>query len=655
MKLSKKWARVWSRRTLAGILAGSLCIVLPGLAKMEEKQEYNFDPVLVTAKRTESTDLKTAAAVQVISEQQLKATGASNLLEALKFATGITYEGYGRRGGLYGGMGSGLAIRGMKDRGTQVMINGVPISVNGDYALEHMPADNIERVEIIKGAASTLYGSAALSGVINIITKKTVPNSIAAETGSYGYNRQTISFQADKLSVTVARQKDGDTGQWGWQNKPNYTYTAFRGDTKDFLRWTWKISDKISFTHQYDQDDYWTDRVVIPASGPQRLQESTHIIDSTNRAFLEMQNGIVKSKLYYNGLVRDYSKPYLGSGASDLNTKTYAQTYGWDNQTNWKTPFAEYLLGLSWQKETYEVNDRRATQTPTNHNNVPLKQRDYYSVFGQITRPLSDTTKVIVGLRQEFIQQQGNLNNYSEFSPQIQFLFTPTNEQSWYINAARAFRMPKFSAMFGNSTLVSGNPDLIPESGYTYELGWKKIRKNDSLKLALFKMDYDNYTSWTNTGTTANPLYRAANSQFRNFGLEAEYSRALSKEWALNLGMTLSNPESNTYEPKTSKYSGWDLYGAKFQANVGLNYKKGKWSGAITAMFQGNREKSTDYPDGLSSLLTANLSLAYDFSPYTRLTLRVENLLDRNDILSSSSVSYPMLPRTYYLGLTQKF
>ena len=151
MKLRKKWTQEWARRTVAGFLAGGLCLMTPLAARAEEKQEYTFDPILITAKRQESTDLKTAASVQVISGEQLKDTGAANLLEALKFSTGITYDGYGRRGGLYGSMSGGLAIRGMRDRGTLVMINGVPTNLNGDYALEHIPPENIERVECFGG------------------------------------------------------------------------------------------------------------------------------------------------------------------------------------------------------------------------------------------------------------------------------------------------------------------------------------------------------------------------------------------------------------------------------------------------------------------------------------------------------------------------
>ena len=67
---------------MAGFLAGGLCLMTPLAVQAEEKQEYTFDPVLITAKRQESTDLKTAASVQVISGEQLKDTGAANLLEA---------------------------------------------------------------------------------------------------------------------------------------------------------------------------------------------------------------------------------------------------------------------------------------------------------------------------------------------------------------------------------------------------------------------------------------------------------------------------------------------------------------------------------------------------------------------------------------------
>lgn len=650
MKLSKKWARSWSRKTVAGLVAGSLCMLTPGLALAEEKQEYNFDPILITAKRQESTDLKTAASVQVYTGEQIKETGAGNLLEALKFSTGITYDGYGRRGGLYGSMSGGLAIRGMRDRGTLVMINGVPINLNGDYALEHIPPDNIERVEIIKGASSTLYGSAALSGVINIITKQKVKNSATVETGSYGYNKQSVSVQAGNFSITAAHQKDGDSGQW---SEPySGKYTAFRGDTKDFFRWTWKINDKITFTHQYDKDDYLVERINSPA---ETVYERIGIIDEKNSMALQVQSGSWLSKIYYNRLQRDYSKPYTSyrkNTNSDKNDMSYFQTFGVDNQTTWKTGFGDYVAGLSWQKETFRVDERRTglfNSTTYKTNAVSLKQRDYVSVFGQLTHPFSKQTQMILGLRQEFIQQQGGLNNYNEFSPQIQFLYTPTKDQSWYVNAGRAFRMPNYTAMYSSSTLTNGNPDLEPESGYTYEVGWKKIGTSDSLKIALYHMDYSNYTSWSSSTVNGILKYTPNNSEFRNTGIEIEYARSLKKGWSFNLGATFSNPENK------EKGQDWTLYSARTQFTAGLNYKHGKWKSGIAANYLTGRQTSTTDPGGIPASLIANLTLGYDLTPRTHLNLRVENLFDRRDVVSNGSSAYLAQERSYYIGLTQEF
>ena len=183
------------RQAVCSALAIGLGMSLAGPALAQEKTEYNLDPVIVTAMREQSTDLKTPAYVNVYDQEKLKATGATNLLDALKYTEGITYDGYGAQGHLYSSMTAKAVIRGM-DRGTVVLVDGVPTNLAGYYALEHIPLSNIERVEIVKGASSVLYGTAAMGGVINIITKKKVENRIELEQGSFGINRQTLSLQA---------------------------------------------------------------------------------------------------------------------------------------------------------------------------------------------------------------------------------------------------------------------------------------------------------------------------------------------------------------------------------------------------------------------------------------------------------------------------
>ena len=97
------------------------------------------------------------------------------------------------------------------------------------------------------------------------------------------------------------------------------------------------------------------------------------------------------------------------------------------------------------------------------------------------------------------------------------------------------------------------------------------------------------------------------------------------------------------------------MYSARTQLTAGLNYKKGKWNGSIAVNYLAGRQTSTSEPDGLPASLIANLTLGYDLTPNTHLKLRVENLLDRRDIVSNGSSSYFSQERSFYIGITQDF
>ena len=638
MKLSKKCARSWARRTLAGLVAGALCMGMPTTALAEETREYNFDPVLVTALRRESTDLKTPASVQVVSGEELQNTGASNLLEALKFSTGLTYDGYGAMGHLYSSMTAKMVIRGM-DRGTVILLDGVPTNLSGYYALEHLPPENIEKVEIIKGASSTLYGTSAMGGVINIVTKKKVANQLTLETGSFGTNRETLSFQADPFSFTYSHSKTGDMGAvsepWS-SNGLNRKYTAFRGDTRDLFRWSWKISDAITMVHQYDMDDFNVDRMnEIGDTLYERIAQK----DTKNSLAFHIKQGSWTTKVYGNWLSRQYQK-FNASGARSGDNTTYFRTFGLDSQTNWKTNFGQYLAGYSWQKDSINADDRYYAPSSSSSAYLSLKQRDFFSVFGQVTRSLSPKTTLIFGARQEFIRQQDGARDYNEFCPQLQILHTLNKEQSLYLNVGRAFRMPNLSDMYGSTWRKTANPNLEPESGYTYEIGWKKIGKADSLKVALYRMDFTNYIQWEQV---ANNVYSPYNSQFRNTGLEITYDRKLNKRWSFNLGSNINNPEERR------DGGDWEPTFAKFQLNGGLTYNIGKWSSSLSANYLAGRK------DNLPATLPLNWVLRYNASKHTQVQLRVENLLNRKDIVSNGSSHYLLPERSFYVSVTQKF
>jgi TonB-dependent SusC/RagA subfamily outer membrane receptor len=170
-----------------------------GMAYGGEGDPATLEAVTVTAEQFPVKEKETARFVSVYTAEELRETGADNLVDALQRKGAFAYKAYGPLGISHGGMNSTLSIRGVEN-GELVLINGSPIQgVAGQgYDLSAIPVEMIERVEVLKGAASTLYGADAMSGVINIITKKnpgTTSTRAAVEVGSYQHSHLGTSIR----------------------------------------------------------------------------------------------------------------------------------------------------------------------------------------------------------------------------------------------------------------------------------------------------------------------------------------------------------------------------------------------------------------------------------------------------------------------------
>jgi vitamin B12 transporter len=157
-------------------------------AAEENLETYTLDPVTVTATRYEKRDVDVPASTVVMQKEDIKKTGATTAAGAIAQVPGVTFKSFGQNGASMGTMINEAIIRGV-DNGTLVMLNGNPISWRGKYNLDEIPADSIERIEMVKGGGSVLYGSEAMAGVINIITKKVGTNSVRVGFGNYGQKR----------------------------------------------------------------------------------------------------------------------------------------------------------------------------------------------------------------------------------------------------------------------------------------------------------------------------------------------------------------------------------------------------------------------------------------------------------------------------------
>ena len=155
---------------MTAIITGTvLCSSAAAFA--EELQEYTLDQMVVTATRTEKRDVEVPATTNVITEQEIKNRGYVSVFDALEQTVGIQSYSYTGGEGDNGSSTGRTYIRGL-DKGTLVLLNGAPINLNNYNSTAGIPISAVEKIEVVKGSNSVLYGSEAMGGVINIITKK---------------------------------------------------------------------------------------------------------------------------------------------------------------------------------------------------------------------------------------------------------------------------------------------------------------------------------------------------------------------------------------------------------------------------------------------------------------------------------------------------
>lgn len=143
---------------------------------------YTSDTVVVTANRYEKPDVATAASTTVVTEKKIKDSGATNAQEALSKVSGMISDSSRAGGGAVNPFSnSEVEIRGTS--GTLVLVNGMPLNLGNRYQLNDIPAENIKKIEVVKGGGAVLYGSEAIGGVINIITKDTRENTVKVGLG----------------------------------------------------------------------------------------------------------------------------------------------------------------------------------------------------------------------------------------------------------------------------------------------------------------------------------------------------------------------------------------------------------------------------------------------------------------------------------------
>lgn len=607
----------------------------------------------VTANRMALLNLDTPAAMDVITDKDIMNSGAKNAFDAVNMVPGITSFSYGASGLEYGAMDSRVNIRGL-ERGSLVLVNGVPMNLNGKGGLSSIPTGSIARIEVLKGAASALYGSDAMSGVVNVITKTPTKEGGSATIGVGNMGSQTykINYGTPRFLIGIER------GFFGKQDPSTpvrtdsvshprgYEYYTARDKGNSLgIFMSGKLSDKVTLNFSRFEGKSAYAQLSTESNATNRNRHSTTYAydDSKNNASLIYKDGNTTGTLFYNdrdlkGKNRKHSLPSYTSNDSNY----IARQYGFDVQHEWDFRGGkDYLIaGVLGKRETYRTTSGPVYASPHRHS---------LDLYGSYSYQINPTWSTVVGLRYTDIKDP--VKNQHVLTPQFQVNHRINKESSIYMNVGKAFTMPNLSDTFKTVNRqyqsVSGR-NLKPEEGWNYELGYKHITNKDSWKVAVFYMDFKNFFSWKPDSNGRNTI-RVNGGRYRNVGIEAEYGRKLTDRLKMSIGASYSNPKQMEIDKNY-----WKQANPKLQFTGGIHYNSSTWTAGSSINFVTKRMKNRD--GGINPNLVAwNAYVGYQFNENSSVRLDARNLLNRHNVISNGDWEYWDEPFNYQLSYTQKF
>lgn len=656
-----------SRKKLATAIA---CAVFTGAAcasGVSAAKVYELNPVLVTAQRSVTKDMETPAAIEVLHADDLQKTGATSVQEALKFSTGIITHGQGPRNISQGTMTSKAVIRGV-EKGTLVLVDGVPINQGGRYNLEDIPVESIDRVEVVRGGGAVLYGSEANGGVINIITKGKRANMVKAGFGNYGIQNYAASFQAGKLGFTAAYDH---TGKIDHISAPTETtskrsgaprglyYNIKRGEHANFNA-RYDFNDDLYVTHTYGRNsDHYVYKYTGIDNAANAGKEYKNVIHSTeeNLTALHYTKNNFSANAFYNRrdqetknasakINKKNPENFNPSSISHDKTSYLDQTAGINFQNRWNFHRGSFMLGYEFQRD---MQNKAASGTEKFYS------RNAHSLFGQVAYDFTHATQANLNFRQTWTEADAAGNKYDKFTPEFVLMHHLDESTMVYGKVGQSFMLPTFTQLYGGGGNIVGVPDLKPEKGMHYELGAKKSIGKNAYRVALYSYKIEDFID---ADTKNFPEVSYKNSDVKNTGIEIDWTRNQNENLSYRLGLTYSHPQKQ--EGKIDKHGvetkgEWHDYYGKLGFNAGIDYTRGKLTTAFHISYLGDRTRDASPYASMKAQFFSDINFSYKANDNARFFLNIDNLFDRRDIISTSSSSFYNLGRNFMAGVEYKF
>lgn len=575
-----------------------------------------LNPVIVTGTQVSTKINKLPASVTVVSRKDIEQSDESSVLSSLKsLVPGLFITERGTTGfGIFTGSAGNISLRGIGGTPTTevlIAIDGHPqmMGINGHDLPDAYVSYNAENIEVIRGPASTVYGSNAMGGVINIITKEEKTNGFRADgsmmLGSYNTQKYMLSLRSkkDKLSGFVSANYDKTDGYR--KNSAFYLLNTFG-------KLGYEISKHYKVTADLSLSDYQSTDPG-PISNPATSDTLTADV-MRGMTSLTLDNKYEKTsgkaKLYYDF---GHHEIYDGWQSDDFNAGFMAD----QSVEPWKGSI--FTLGLD-----YKMYGGKAIRTnnPLFHLDKKIQETAAYLIGRQDM--MEGRLTLDAGMRINLNSEYGNV-----WVPRAGLSFRPKEISVWKISLAKGYRNPTMRELY----VFAANEDLRAESMMNYELSYTQFSANKRFRgeMAVYLSEGKNMIQTVVNGGI--PKFYNTGS-FRNKGLEV----ALQYRFPFSLNLFTNYSYIHSEKPILST--------PEHQLNAGADYSLGKMNVMLNLQEIRNFYLKVTGDPIKENFTLLDAKISYRFLKQLTLFCKADNLLSS---AYQMSLNYPM-PGTTIMG-----
>ena len=593
--------------------------------------------ITITATRIATPQEKSPTSTTVITREEIEQSQQHMVVDVLHAQPGVAVAASGQPGTV-----TGVFLRGANNNQTLVLVDGIRVNspFNNQYDFSQLPVDNVERIEILRGPQSTLYGSEAAGGVINIVTKRgtCLPTGwLETEYGSFNTSITKGSFADSFGKFSIAT--DGSYARSD-NDRLNSDYQQFHfgGHAR------YDFSDRFSATllANYFHNDDGVPGDIFTDDPTARLKTESYLFGLIlNADPTDWWNA--KLKLSYAREQGNYDQP---TNAANYGVSDFSQTVAQRNQVDFQNVFKlseqhTFLIGGTVENNSGNLTDDYTDPAFSYTNNSALaKTINTYSAYAQYDFKPTERVTLTAGGRVDDSDSFGTHGTY-HFGGRFT---APATETIFRATVGTGFRAPSISDLYYPGF---SNPKLKPEESVGWDAGFEQPLLQNKLRFGatFFHNNFDNLIQYV-----GNPFFAPENvARARVFGVESFVA------WQVLTNLTAR--ASYTWTDTEDLSTGAELVRRpEHSGSLSLDWRiLPKLDATATAQFIGPRSDNDYYTSStavLSAYTKLDLALRWQVQKHLEIFARVENLTDEH---YQEVFGYPALGRGFYGGLRAQF